>query len=345
VTDPQPTKDSPRRTADALARTVGTVTSQVDKVADHVERLSEGVVHRASARVERYRFGALAVDLIHRLRDAIVFMLRDWRLVLLQVPAAISVSFVLFRVRVRARGAEEIVSMTIPSFFAAAALSVLLFLTVYTCSTVFAISLTKTPPGQRADLNLAWAETKSRWRRVVAWSLASGLAVGGLFALARNFERLGYTVLGLIGLGVIVGLIAIVPVRIATVAKRKLEGSRFQRARGAALGSSASFIIEAPTIGMAEVGRLFTQIPGLRIFGYAAVGIGGLLHMAASSSTRAFKFNAKLTHGEEGSPIPETAPASGGPEPGPSPSDQQLDDEQQHRSDDQGDDRAAHAEA
>jgi hypothetical protein len=148
-----------------------------------------------------------------------------------------------------------------------------------------------------------------------------------------------------------------------------------------AIGSSASLIMEAPTVGMAEVGRLFTKVPGLRIFGYAAVVIGGLLHMAAQSSTRAFKFTSKFLGGDEpttdepkaeettaveartddtkadetdqadeGAPDP-SAPAPGtganglgGLDPVAGPADQELDDEQQHRRDDQGDDRSSCAE-
>ncbi len=136
-----------------------------------------------------------------------------------------------------------------------------------------------------------------------------------------------------------------------------------------AVGSSASLILEAPTIGMSEVGRLFTQVPGLRIFGYAAVVIGGLLHMAAQSSTRAFKFTAKLVGGDEPktdetrrptrprptrprptsrTPSAPTAVAGAGGlgdlDPVAGPADQELDDEQQHRGDDQGGDRPARAE-
>ncbi len=143
-----------------------------------------------------------------------------------------------------------------------------------------------------------------------------------------------------------------------------------ERARGVAVGSSASLILEAPTIGMSEVGRLFTQVPGLRIFGYAAVVIGGLLHMAAQSSTRAFKFTSKLLGGDEPKTdeargrrghrptrprptrrdpsAPTTGTGAGGLgdlDPVAGPADQELDDEQQHRRDDQGGDRPTRAEA
>ena len=167
---------------------------------------------------------------------------------------------------------------------------------------MFVTALTKTPTGQRADLHAAWADTRLRWRRLLACAVACGLVVVGLFALARTFARLGYTTIGLATLGVIVGLIALVPVRVASATPRRQRGSRAERARGLAVGSSASLILEAPTIGMSEVGRLFTQVPGLRVFGYAAVVIGGLLHMAAQSSTRAFKFTSKLVGGDEPKP-------------------------------------------
>jgi hypothetical protein len=382
VTDPQPTKDSRPRRTDALARTVGSVIGQVDKVAGHVERVSEDVVHRATAKVESRRGGAYAASIIRWLRDGIVFMLRDWRLVLLQVPSAVGVSFVLYRLRVRALGTQEIVSMSPWSFTALAVLSVALFLLVFTCSTVFVVALKRTPPGGRADLPSAWAETRVRWRWLLLASFASGLLVGGLFAFARNFERLGYTVIGLIAVGVLVGLVAVVPLRVASAAPRKQpRTSRVARVRGMAIGSSASLIMEAPTVGMAEVGRLFTKVPGLRIFGYAAVVIGGLLHMAAQSSTRAFKFTSKFLGGDdpktdepkaeettaveartddtkadetdradEGGADP-SAPAPGGSanglgglDPVAGPADQELDDEQQHRRDDQGDDRSSCAE-
>ena len=369
MTDPQPTKDSRPRRVDALARTVGSVMGQVDKVADHVERVSEGVVHRATAKVESRRGGAYAVAIIHWLRDGIVFMLRDWRLVLLQVPAAVSVSFVLYRVRVRARGAQEIVEMSTGNFALLVVISIAAFLLVFTCSTMFVTALTKTPTGQRADLHAAWADTRSRWRRLLACAVACGLVVVGLFALARTFARLGYTTIGLATVGVLVGLIALVPVRVASATPRRRLGSRAERARGVAVGSSASLILEAPTIGMSEVGRLFTQVPGLRVFGYAAVVIGGLLHMAAQSSTRAFKFTSKLVGGDE----PKTddgdkttsedrrgqdrragperlhrgtaASGLGDLDPVAGPADQELDDEQQHRGDDQGGDRPTRAEA
>jgi hypothetical protein len=233
---------------------------------------------------------------------------------------------------------------------------------------MFVTALTKTPLGERADLHAAWADTRLRWRRLLACAVACGLVVVGLFALARTFARLGYTAIGLATVGVLVGLIALVPVRVASATPRKRGGSRADRARGLAVGSSASLIMEAPTIGMSEVGRLFTQVPGLRVFGYLAVVIGGLLHMAAQSSTRAFKFTAKLLGGDEPKPAqrvtgdvktddaatgePARIATTAGARPGglgdldpvAGPADQELDDQQQHRGDDQSDDRPTRAE-
>jgi hypothetical protein len=264
--------------------------------------------------------------------------------------------------------------MSTGNFAVLVVISVAAFLLVFTCSTVFVVALTKTPKGQRADLPAAWADTRLRWRRIVACAVASGLVVVGLFALARTFARLGYTTIGLATVGVLVGLIALVPVRVASATPRKRGGSRVDRARGLAVGSSASLILEAPTIGMSEVGRLFTRVPGLRIFGWAAVVIGGLLHMAAQSSTRAFKFTSKFVGDDE--PMtdkpkadeprtnetkadepgtnepdpgaPTAAPPVGGLrdlDPVAGPADEELDDEQQHRRDDQGGDRPTRTEA
>jgi hypothetical protein len=296
VDEPQAAPERKRRTG-IVARTVGTVGAQVDRAADRVERVADGVVQRAATAVEPRRGGSYAIALLHFARDGLLFMLRDWRLMLLQLPAAAAVSFVIYRLRVRAFGIEEIVSMSVGSFLLMATLAAVAFLVVFTCGTVFAFAMSSAVDSQRADLGAAWHATAIRWRRLVAWSIGAALLVSGLFFLARSLPRGGYTAVGIIGLGVVIGLIPLVPFRVSSIAARRGSSTR-DRARLSAVGSSASVILEAPTIIVAEIGRLFAQVPGLRIFGWAAVVIGGLLHMAAASSVRALKLTAKLVTGE-----------------------------------------------
>jgi len=217
-------------------------------------------------------------------------------------------------------------------------LGVALMLLVFTCGTVFNIAMVSATPGQPAPLGRAWQGARRRWPLILASAAIAAVLVIGLFLLARQGGRVWYTTVGLTAVFLLIALIAVVPMRISASQPTRKRGQTRAKATGMAIRSGAQFILELPTIGMGEIGRLLTQVPGLRVFGYVAAVVGGLLHMAASSSARAMKVTAKLT----GQTVP--APSSGsldGRDAVPGPPHEELDQQQQDRRHDQGDDHAA----
>jgi hypothetical protein len=280
------------------ARTAKEAAARVnpDQLAERFEQISEGLVDRVGTRLERRAPGRFAVAVLHQARLGLAWTIRSWRLVLLEIPSAALIAWTAYTVRMRALGLRDLNSYAIERYWVLFVLAFVLVLIAMTCNTVFAFALIR-GRDHPAPIDEAWAETRARIGRIVAWAFAVSVAAVFLIWLSRRRERLGYTIVAT-GIVVLITIgLALVPARLTQVRKRRPTKDRLSRLRlveSKAMGTTAAWLVVIPTVVLVEFGRFLRRVPGLRWSGWLIAIVAGLLHTMAQSTARAWKLSATL---------------------------------------------------
>jgi hypothetical protein len=262
-----------------LVRAVAAVRSlEPERVQVEVRRLG---TRRRWLKPLAYAAGTVAIVF-----QGVLLLLRDWRLLLLQLVPATWLWLMTWNLRTHLFSKSDLPTAYRPLL----AVSVILVsLLAYWCNAVFAFTVTQTGP--RADVRMAFRQARERWRFITGIALATGVLQAGVWAgLSRVSVRafvIGLTVM------LVVQIYMFIAVPLWLLGGKPKESRREAITRSATTGV-LSGVASAPGFLFNRIGLLLLGIGSVWWLGVILVSLSAVLHVTASSSVRVVKLTVRL---------------------------------------------------
>jgi hypothetical protein len=218
----------------------------------------------------------------------VLFLLQNWRVLLLQVVPAAWLWLMTWNVKTHLFSREALPL----DYRAPLAIGVIvLSLVCHWCNATFAFTLTQ--PG-RPQIRPAFREARQRWRLVTVVALVAGAAQAAVWVFLAPISVRWFLV-GLTAMLVIqIYLFVALPLWLVGIKPRESRRQKMTRSvTTGVLGGVAS----TPGFLFNRLGLLLLGTQALWVLGIVFVSIGAVLHLTASSSVRVVKMSARLGGG------------------------------------------------
>jgi hypothetical protein len=264
----------------------------------------------AAENVRRFVAGRrwlLPVLVIGQTIDALVagglLLLRNWRLMLVELVPAMWLGALTWDWRTRATG-----RLPLAEVYGLAAVGVALFViaatyAAYWCNAVFAFTAVQTPP---TNLRRAVQSATSRCRVIATWALLAGLAHAVVAVFVTRTTVLAYSIaLGAVVLVQMYGLVAL-PVALVTPKATRERRTLRERILALALTGAVSGVASTPGFVLNRVGLLLFAV-GAPWLGVLVLVPAVIVQAAGAASARAVQLAARVS-GTSGEDPPPTDP-------------------------------------
>ena len=264
----------------ALVRAIDAVRSlEPERVHIEVRRLA---TRRRWLKPLAYAAGTVAIVF-----QGVALLLRDWRLLLLQIVPAAWIWLMTWNLRTHLFSKSDLPTAHRAELGVAV---ILISLLAYWCNAVFAYTVTQ--PGPRADVRLAFSQARERWRFVTGIALATGVLQAGVWSgLSRVSVRafvIGLTVM------LVVQIYMFIAVPMWLLGGEKPKETRRDTITRTATTGVLSGVASAPGFLFNRLGLLLLGVGSVWWLGVILVSLGTVLHVTASSSVRVVKLTVRL---------------------------------------------------
>jgi hypothetical protein len=234
-------------------------------------------------------FAAGTVAVVFR---GVLVLVRNWRLLLLQVIPAAWLWLMSWNVRTHLFSREKLPT----EYTAPLAIGVIvLSLVCYWCNATFAFTLTQ---AGRPRIRSAFREARGHWRLVTGIALVTGAAQAAVWVwLAPVSVR--WFLIGLTAM-LVIQTYLFIAVPLWLLGFRPREDRRTKITRSVTTGVLGG-VASAPGFLFNRLGLLLLGIHSVWILGVVLVSVGAVLQVTASSSVRVVKMSARLGGGSPSS--------------------------------------------
>jgi hypothetical protein len=242
--------------------------------------------------------------------EGVLILLRNWRLLLLQLAPAAWIW-----VMTRELKAHAFAGYDLPTVYAdAVAGGVLVVAQIsYWCNATFAFTVAAEGPTGIAD---AFRQARSHWRLVSGVALLTGSAQAAVWLFLEGH----WLTLGLVTM-LVVQIYMFIAVPAWLVGAPPRVASRREKAQQSVTTGVLSGVASTPGFLLNRIGLLMLGIPKVGFIGFIVLAISAVLHVTASSSVRVVKMSIRLKGTGEDSPgdpppaSPHPGDAAAGPRP------------------------------
>ncbi len=275
---------------------------------------------RSYAQQRRWLLPVLYVgETIEAVVAGVLLLLRNWRLLLVELVPAVWLGAITWDWRARTFGELPLAEVYGAVALGVAVLVVTATVVAYWCNAVFAFTTVQPPP---IDLRAAFRAATAHRRRILAWAVPIGLAhtVVAVF-LTRGTLALYSVALGAVVVVQMYGLVAL-PVALVTGDSRRREHlTRRERISRAVVSGTLTGVASTPGFVLNRLGILMFAV-GAPWAGVALLVPAVLFQVAGVASARAVQLAARVREVEganqHGAP-PRGAPGCTSPAPEPPP--------------------------
>jgi hypothetical protein len=242
--------------------------------------------------------------------EGVLILLRNWRLLLLQLAPAAWIW-----VMTRELKAHVFAGHDLPTLYAdVVAGGVLVVAQIsYWCNATFAFTVAGEEGASIAD---AFRQARKRWRLISGVALVTGSAQAAVWLFLEG----RWLTVGLVTM-LVVQIYMFIAVPAWLVGAPSRAASRREKAEQTLTTGVLSGVASTPGFLLNRIGLLMLGIPKVGFIGFIVLAISAVLHVTASSSVRVVKMSIRLksTGGESSGDPPPASPhpgdAAGGPRP------------------------------
>ncbi len=289
----------------------GRLSERIRSLVKAIEDNDESRIEEAILRLSRSRriFAPLgfAIGAFALLFDGIRLLVRNVRLMLIQVPPAMWIWIAMLDLKLHVLKGKSFHVLRGPVLIPIDLLIIAITIACFFLNAVFAFAISR--PG-RPEIRPALAQAKRQIKPIAA----SGAIVGAMLAfsttIVTRWGRPWFT----ISLGIVVGIMMVCYVAVPSrlIGLRKPQQSRRDRISTALVSGALSTAVSTPPYVLGRVGILMLGSKVLLIPGIVVLAIGLTLQAGATGAVRAIKMSATLTAARH---APDDAPALAGAPP------------------------------
>lgn len=248
------------------------------------------LLERAGARHRVLLPLALAGQTLESVIHGLLLIVRNWRLMLVELVPAVWIGAITWNWRAHASGRVELVEVHGVIAVVVAVFVVTVNLLAYWCNATFAFTLSQ---GEPIDVSAAFRSARQRARVVNTWALSIGALHAAVAVFAVRWSFGGFAIAqGTIAIVQMYALVAL-PAALAGLRRQRNVSIR-ERASSAAVTTALTGLAAAPGFGLNRLGVVLIGL-GVPLVGGIVLTVAIILQVAATSSARAVKLAAKLS--------------------------------------------------
>jgi len=296
--------------APAIKARLGSLSDRIGSLVRAIEESDEAKIEAAVLRISgsrrAFRPLVFAVGAIALLFDGLRLLIRNWRLMLVQVLPAVWVWAAMADLRIHLLHDHSFTVLRgpvlIPIILAITAITVASFF----LNAVFAFAISQ--PGD-PQIRPAVAEARRNWKPIVA----SGAVVGLLLGLSTTVVTRWGSPWFALSLGIVTAVMMVCYVSVpARLIGAKPVQTRREKLTTSIVSGALGVTVSTPPWLLGRIGLLMVGTPALLIPGIVLLAVAVPLQAGATGAVRAIKMSASLTGGRQ-SPEGGVSPRAGPP--------------------------------